>query len=273
MSYETCQKTATLIKSKISGYSPKIAITLGSGLGKFAEHITDKVILPYSSLSSFPETSISGHRGDLIIGRLNGVDVACLSGRVHVYEGKGFDVMAGAIRTLKYIGVETLFLTNAAGSLNPDFGPGALMMITDHLNLMGGNPLVGGNDERIGPRFPVLSEAWHPALSQKLRDTATEQNIPLGEGVYCALLGPTFETPAEVKMVRLLGADAVGMSTVPDCILANHCGLNVIGCSVITNWGVGMENAVVNHDQTLSAAALATENLTSLLTHFVQKHG
>lgn len=273
ISYEICLETANLIKSKINGYSPKLAIGLGSGLGNFTDHMEDKIILPYESLPAFPETTISGHSGNLVIGRLGNVDIVCLSGRVHVYEGKGFDVMAGAIRSLKLAGIETLFLTNAAGSLNENVGPGGLMMITDHINLMGGNPLVGTNDDRFGTRFPVLTEAWDPQLSVLLRETATEHDIPLSQGVYCALLGPSFETAAEVRMVKMLGADAVGMSTVPDCILANHCGLKVIGCSVITNFGVGMKNAIVNHDQTLSAAALATEHMTKLIKAFVAKHG
>lgn len=269
--FEICQQTASQIKQAAKGLEPKIAVILGSGLGSLAAQIKDPIRLSYDDLPAFPTTTVEGHEGALIMGTLNGVAVACLSGRVHGYEGRGFDAMAGALRSLKMAGCEVLILTNAAGSLNLDVAPGRLMLIEDHINLLGNNPLVGSNDDRIGVRFPPLIDAWNKDLSSLMKDTASELGIDLAKGTYCAMLGPSFETPAEIKMIKMVGADAVGMSTVPECILANHCGLRVVGCSVITNFGVGMADENVSHDQTLHFADVGAQDLTNLVKAFLPK--
>lgn len=252
-----------------SGRRPRIGIVLGSGLGAVADAVEDAVVIPYQALPGFPVPTVSGHSGRLVVGRLGGQEVAVMQGRVHAYEGNGFAALRTAVRALKRAGCEMLALTCAAGSLRPEVGPGRLMMITDHLNLLGVNPLVGPNDEAFGPRFPSLTDAWDPELRGRLAAAARGLGITLAEGVYAASLGPSFETPAEVRMLRALGADAVGMSTVPECIIARHCGLRVVGCAVITNLGVGLSDGPVDHDQTLSAASAAAVDLERLLTGFL----
>lgn len=195
-----------------------------------------------------------------------------MQGRVHGYEGNGFDALKVAIRALKLAGCETLFVSCAAGSLRSDVGPGRLMAISDHINLLGTNPLTGPNDDSFGPRFPSMTDAWDPELRGLLQKVAGDLGIDLAQGIYAAWPGPSFETPAEVRMIALLGGEAVGMSTVPDCIIARHCGLKVVGCAVITNFGVGLDDGPVNHDQTLSAAAAAAGDLERLLIGFLERY-
>lgn len=259
----------TVIRGLAPGFTPRIGLVLGSGLGPLADRITDAVAISYADLPGFPEPGVSGHAGRLILGRLAGVPVACLQGRAHPYEGRGHGVMAVPIRTLKSLGCEGVVLTCAAGSLRPEVGPGRLMLIEDHINLQGGNPLVGPNDEAIGPRFPPLADAYDPAWRAGMRTAAVAEGIDLARGIYCAWLGPSFETPAEVRMIRLLGADAVGMSTVPETILARHCGLKVAAVAVITNLGVGLSDVPVDHAQTLRAAAAAGDDLARLVERFL----
>ena len=250
------------------GFRPSMGVILGSGLGIVADAIDPLLTISYASLPGFPAPTVEGHDGTLVLGWLAGLPVACLRGRVHGYEGRGLDVMAPVIRCLKAVGCQSLFLTCAAGSLNVEVGPGRLMMITDHLNLMGGNPLIGPNDAIIGPRFPGMVDAWDAQLRQILANAATALGLDLARGVYAAVTGPSFETPAEVRMLARLGADAVGMSTVPECILARHCGLRVAGVAVITNLGVGLDDAPVDHEQTLRAAGAAAADLKRLLMAF-----
>lgn len=268
----TAARAAAEILHHTGGRRPRVGVVLGSGLGGIADKVTDPVVIPYADLHGFPVPTVSGHAGRLILGRLGGVEVACMQGRVHGYEGNGFDALKVAIRALKLAGCEMLFLSCAAGSLRRDVGPGRLMMITDHINLLGLNPLTGPNDDSFGPRFPSMTGAWDPGLRASLAEVASELGIDLAQGVYAAWPGPSFETPAEVRMIALLGGEAVGMSTVPDCIIARHCGMRVVGCAVITNFGVGLDDGPVNHDQTLSAAAAAAGDLERLLIGLLERY-
>ena len=262
-------EAAEIAAERAPGRTPRVALVLGSGLGPLADRIEDAVAVSYGDLPGFPEAGVEGHAGRLVLGRLAGVPVACLQGRAHAYEGKGYDVMATPVRTMKLLGCETIYLTCAAGSLRPEVGAGRLMTITDHINMQGGNPLVGPNDPQLGPRFPPLVDAYDPALRRLQREAAAALGIELAEGVYCAWLGPSFETPAEVRMIQGFGADAVGMSTVPECILARHCGLTVTATAVITNLGVGLSDDPVDHAQTLRAATEAGAELAALIERFL----
>lgn len=263
-------EAALTIQHRVPGFAPRMALVLGSGLGPLADKIENAHTIPYADLPGFPQIGVSGHAGKLILGTLGGVPVACLAGRAHAYEGR-IDAMKVPVRTVKLIGAEAIYLTCAAGSLRQEVGPGSLMTITDHINLMGGNPLTGPNDADFGPRFPPMDKAYDADLVSAQRQEADALGVDLADGVYAAWLGPAFETPAEVRMIKTMGADAVGMSTVPECIVARHCGLRVTATAVITNLGVGLSDAPVNHDQTLSAAAEAGERLQALVTNVVRR--
>ena len=263
-------EAAVEIVKRAPGLAPRVGIVLGSGLGGLADLIADAVAVPYDEIPGFPATGVQGHAGKLVLGRLGGVAVVCMVGRAHAYEGRGVDVMAVPVRTMKELGCELLYLTCAAGSLRHDVGAGRLMMITDHINLLGGNPLVGTNADAYGARFVSLEDAYDPALRALQGRVAEEKGIDLAQGVYCAWLGPSFETPAEVRMIKALGADAVGMSTVPECILARHCGLKVIALAAITNLGVGLASEPVDHDHTLAAAAGVANDVQTLIVGFLE---
>ncbi len=263
-------QAAEVIARHAPDIAPRVALVLGSGLGPLADRVEGATAISYAELPGFPEPGVEGHAGRLVLGTLGGTAVACLQGRAHAYEGRGYDVMATSVRTMRAIGCEAIYLTCAAGSLRPEVGAGRLMTITDHINLQGGNPLVGPNDPQIGPRFPPMVGAYDPDLAARQRAAADALGLKLASGVYCAWLGPTFETPAEVRMIQGLGADAVGMSTVPECILARHCGLKVTATAVITNLGVGLSDEPVDHDQTLRAATAAGEDLARLITRWLE---
>ena len=258
------------IRAAASGFAPRLALVLGSGLGTLADRIAPRAILAYADIPGFPIPSVAGHSGRLILGTLGTLPVACLEGRVHVYEGQGAAAMAVPIRSLKQLGAEALLLTSAAGSLLPSLAPGRLMMITDHVNLMPHNPLVGPNDDGVGPRFPSLVAAYDPELRTRLAAAARMSGLDLAAGTYLATSGPNFETPAEIRAFRLLGADAVGMSIVPEVILARHCGLRVAAIAAITNFGEGMGGAPVSHAHTLAVAAEAARDLERLLVAFAE---
>lgn len=247
---------------------PSLGLILGSGLGPFADALENSVSIPYSEIPHFPELGVSGHSGELVIGDMAGKTLVCLKGRAHAYEGR-IDAMAVPVRVMKVLGVEALYITASAGSLNLDVGPGRLMTITDHLNLMGTSPLVGPNVEGFGPRFPPMADAYDPELIARQQEAAKTAGVELASGVYAAWLGPAFETPAEVRMIKGFGADAVGMSVVPECLLARHCGLKVTATAVITNFGVGMTDMKINHDQTLAGAKSAEEDFRRFLEAFV----
>ena len=262
---------AAAVLRERAGAAPRVGVVLGSGLGAVAEAVQDQVIVGYDELPGFPQPTVEGHAGRAVLGRIAGVPVAVLQGRAHLYEGGDPQALREPIRALRGAGAEILVLTNAAGSLRPAVGPGHLMAITDHINLTGTNLLVGANDERIGPRFPNLRDAYDPALLAALRASAQVLGIPLAEGVYLAVTGPSFETPAEIRAYRTLGADAVGMSTVQETILARHCGLRVAAVSVITNLAEGLGDRPLSHEQTLQTAERGAADLTRLLLTFVAR--
>jgi xanthosine phosphorylase len=243
---------------------------LGSGLGGLANGLDDAVTTSYANLPGFPAPGVAGHEGALVLGRLGGLAVACLQGRRHVYEGGDPGAMRAPIRALRRLGAETLLVTNAAGSLRAEVGPGRLMAIADHINLLGVNPLSGPNDDAVGPRFPSLRDAYDPELRDRLQTAAGALGIELAEGVYLATAGPSFETPAEIRAFRTLGADAVGMSTVPEVILARHCGLRVVAVSAITNLAEGMGGEALSHAQTLRNAEVAARDLMRLVQRFAE---
>jgi xanthosine phosphorylase len=261
-------RAATLIRAHAHPHAPRLAVVLGTGLGAVADAVASPVILPYAELPGFPLSAVAGHENRLVLGTLAGLPVACLQGRVHVYEGAGFDAMTVPIRVLRRAGIETLLLTNAAGSLRPAVGPGRLMLIADHINLQPGNPLTGANDAAFGPRFPSLRDAYDPILRARMRENAGRLSIDLAEGTYLACGGPSFETPAEIRAFQILGADAVGMSTVPEVILARHCGLRVCAVSVITNLAEGIAADSPSHAQTLAVAERAAGDLARLIAAF-----
>ena len=251
---------------------PRVGIVLGSGLGPLADEVADPLVAPYAELPGFPVGGVAGHAGRLLLGALDGVPVAVLQGRAHLYEGIEPTMVREPVRTLRALGATTLLLTNAAGSLREDVGPGRLMAITDHINLTGANPLIGPNDDDVGPRFPSLRDAYDAALRAALRAAAAAAGIDLAEGVYLAVAGPSFETPAEIRAFRTLGADAVGMSTVPEAIVARHAGLRVAAVSVITNLAEGLSDVALSHEQTLAEGERGAAALAPLLRRWVANH-
>ena len=259
-----------VIAERAPGFSPRLGIVLGSGLGAVADALEGAVTISYGDLPGFPAPGIAGHAGTLALGTLAGLPVACLQGRSHVYEGADPGAMRGPVRALRRAGAEALFVTNAAGSLRADVGPGSLMAIADHINMLGVNPLTGPNDDSAGPRFPSLRDAYDPELRRVLHGCADALGIPLAEGVYVATAGPSFETPAEIRAFRTLGADAVGMSTIPEVILARHAGLRVAAVSAITNLAEGMGGEPLSHEQTLRHAQAAAGDLTRLIVGFCE---
>jgi xanthosine phosphorylase len=270
---EEARKAAQLVTARTAGRKPAVGIVLGSGLGGLADRIEDAIAIDYRELPGFPVPSVEGHVGRLVIGRLGGIHVACLQGRVHLYEGHSARAVVPLVRTLKLIGCDTLFVTNAAGALDIDARPGSLMLIVDHINLQGDNPLVGANDDAFGPRFPAMSGAYDRELQDLLRACAKDLGIALRHGVYLALRGPCFETPAEITAFQRLGANAVGMSTVPEVIVARHCGMRVAAISVLTNLGAGLADEVLSHEQTLHFSGLAAADLQRLVIALLQRLG
>jgi xanthosine phosphorylase len=264
------EAAAAVIARAAPGFTPKLGIILGSGLGGLADTAADAVSIDYGDLPGFPEPGVAGHGGRMVLGRIGGLPVACLQGRRHVYEGGDPGTMRAPVRSLMHAGAGALLVTNAAGSLRAESKPGTLMAISDHINMLGVNPLSGPNDDDVGPRFPSLRDAYDPALRGVLRNCAGELGFALPEGVYLATAGPSFETPAEIRAFRTLGADAVGMSTVPEVILARHCGLRVAAVSAITNLAEGMGGESLSHEQTLRNAEVAARDLSALVARFCQ---
>jgi xanthosine phosphorylase len=264
-------RAARAIKARRPDFTPKIGVILGSGLGKLANSIEDAIMIPYEELPDFGNSTVAGHDGFLVLGYLQGVPVACLKGRRHFYEGISNPMVQTLVRTLKLLGCETLLATNAAGSMRSEAGPGSLMLITDHINFSFHNPLVGQNDDEFGPRFIGMEDAYDPKLRELMLSTADELEITLHQGVYISVLGPSFETPAEIRAFKLWGADAVGMSTVPEVIVARHCGLKVVVVSAITNYASGMNDAPLTHEETLHFADKASHNMQRLVENFVKK--
>jgi purine-nucleoside phosphorylase len=258
---------ARIIRDRAGAEAPRLAIVLGSGLGALADNVEDAIRIPYADLPGFPASGVSGHAAMLVAGRLRGMRVALLAGRAHSYEHGDADAMRGPIETLAALGCGALVISNAAGSTRADMAPGALMAITDHINWSGRNPLIGAAGDG---RFVDLSDAYDPALLARLRAVAAAQGTELHEGVYAWFSGPSFETPAEIRAIRLLGADAVGMSTVPETILARFWGLRVAAVSVITNFAAGMSADPLSHGETRSQAAKAEAKFTALIAGFAE---
>jgi inosine/guanosine/xanthosine phosphorylase family protein len=265
------KKTAEFIKNALSVKSPKVAIILGSGLSEFSSQLQNVKSIAYKDIPSFPHSTVKGHKGELLRGFIGDKEVICLNGRFHLYEGHDPEIIAKVIRILKELGIEQLIVTNAAGSLNTELVPGSLMLINDHINFSGKNPLIGTNDDNYGPRFPSMNDAYSSKLREKCHKIAKSQRIELKEGVYLMVLGPNFETNAEVKAFSILGADAVGMSTVPEVISAKHCSIDVLGISVITNYASGIMNNNPSHQETLEEANKASKKLTNLIVEFINK--
>ena len=247
--------------------SPKTAIILGSSLGPIAEAVTDPLIIPYADLPGFPMPKISGHAGRLVVGTMGGAQVAVLQGRAHPYESGNAAVMRPAIEMLKDAGIETLILTNAAGSLDPQLRPGSIMLITDHINYSGMNPLIGQHGDE---NFVGMTDAYDPAIRKKFLAAAKVEKITLNQGVYVWFSGPSFETPAEIRMAQIIGGHAVGMSTAPEAILARRFGLKVAGLSVITNLGAGIEGASPSHEETKTEGAKAVADMSRLLMRYFE---
>jgi len=262
------REAADYIRGRIA-VQPKIGLVLGSGLGVLADAMEDAATIPYAEIPHFPLTTVEGHAGELKIGRYAGKPVLLMKGRFHMYEGYAAETVAFPIRVMKALGVGTLILTNAAGGINADFRPGDLMLISDHINFMGRNPLVGPNDPEFGPRFPDMTEAY----SRRLRELARREGEAIGvafrEGVYAGVLGPSYETPAEIRMLRILGADAVGMSTVPEAITARHAGIEVLGISCISNMAAGMLARPLSHEEVMETAERVKETFIRAVARIV----
>lgn len=274
MSSNTPFQAAAIIRARMpANFQPRVAMILGSGLGVLAEQMTDAVSISFDELPGFPISTVHGHAGQLVLGTLAGVQVVCLKGRGHFYEGYGPAVMTSAVRTIKLLGCEMLFVTNAAGSLRTEVDAGSLVALNDHINFLPGTPMVGPNDERFGPRFFSMANAYDADLRKLLQSTAADKSITLHEGVYIAYPGPNFETPAEIRAFKTLGADVVGMSVVPEVVSARHCGLKVVGVSVVTNLAEGLSPFPLSHEQTLKYAAIAAKDMVTLIHGFIERLG
>ena len=244
---------------------PALGVVLGSGLGAFANELEDRVDLPYSELPGWPGSTAVGHAGLLILGRVSDVDVAVMAGRVHLYEGYSPAQVTFGVRVLGRIGVRSMVFTNAAGGINLALGRGSLVLISDHINLQGSNPLTGPNDDSLGPRFPDMSEAYSREYRDIAKKIAADLGITIAEGVYAAVMGPSYETPAEIRYLRAIGADMVGMSTVPEVIVANHMGIKVLGISCVTNMAAGILPQRISHEEVLETGEMVQETLVRFL--------
>jgi purine-nucleoside phosphorylase len=264
---EQIDETADAIRARTS-YRPRVAIILGSGLNGLAESTQKADKIPFGELPHFPVSTVQGHAGRLVIGELEGQAVFVMQGRIHFYEGYSMNHLTLPVRVMKRLGIETLIVSNAAGGVNPDFSPGDVMLITDHLNLMGmtgANPLMGPNLDELGPRFPDMSQAYDRGLADLARRVAKEHNLTLREGVYAALSGPSFESPADLRFLRLVGADAVGMSTVPEVIVAHHAGMRVLGFSGISNKANLDGSTVTTHEEVIEAGKIITPKVETII--------
>jgi purine-nucleoside phosphorylase len=252
---------------------PQVGIVLGSGLGALADELTDATAVPFAELPGWPPASAPGHAGRLVLARLDGVPVVCLQGRLHLYEGNPERLVVEPVLLMGRLGAKVILLTNAAGGVNAAWPAGTLMLISDHINLTGRNPLIGDSEEALGPRFPDFTDAWSPRLRALVRRAAQEEGVELKEGVYVGLTGPTYETPAEIRMLRTLGADAVGMSTVLEAIAARWAGLEIVGISLVTNPGAGITGQPLAHEDVIEAAAEAGPRFQRVVRRFVRLVG
>jgi len=268
--YERAEHATRIIRARTT-VEPRIAVVLGSGLGGFADDFEEPVAIPYDEIPGFVRSTAQGHAGRMVIGKIDSIPVLAMQGRLHYYEGYSLEEVTFPVRTFGLLGIKTLVLTNAAGGINVQLSEGALMVISDHLNLMGVNPLRGPNDERFGPRFPDMSAVYSPELQELVVEEAKAIGIEVRRGIYGALSGPSYETPAEIHLLRNLGADAVGMSTVPEAIVARHMGLEVLGISCITNMAAGISESLINHDEVMETGLRVRETFTKLLRRIIAK--
>jgi xanthosine phosphorylase len=267
----TMQETMSAIRKYAPNFNAKVGMILGSGLGAIADQLTNVTTIPYQAIPGLHAGGVAGHASLLVMGYLNDVPVVCLKGRLHVYEGATYESIRTLVRIVKQLGASTLIITAAAGSLQVEAGPGEIMVINDHINLQPGNPLLGPNDESIGPRFVSLENAYDEELREIFFAVGQKLNIPLHQGIYASVLGPSFETPAEIRAFRMLGANAVGMSVVPEVIIARHCGLKVLCATAISNLAVGLSPEKVTHEVTLQYSELAARKLIKLIPEFVKE--
>ena len=264
------EESAEYIKDRLK-IKPELGLILGSGLGILADEIEDKLELSYQEIPNFPTSTVKGHAGQLVLGRLEGKEVVAMQGRFHYYEGYGLDMVTFPVRVMKMLGVESLLVTNSAGGVNRNFNVGDFMIINDHINLMGDNPLIGKNLEALGTRFPDMSMAYSDKLIELLEDTASKEGITVKKGVYAGMSGPSYETPAEIRMISLLGGDAVGMSTVPEVIVANHMKMDVVGISCITNMAAGILPQPLSHTEVIETTQRVKPKFIKLVKSFIRK--
>ena len=266
--YERAEHATRIIRSRIT-VEPRIALVLGSGLGGFADDFEESVAIPYEDIPGFVRSTAQGHAGRLVVGKVDNVPVLAMQGRVHYYEGYSLEEVTFPVRTFNLLGIKTLILTNASGGINVELTQGALMVISDHLNLMGVNPLRGPNDERFGPRFPDMTSVYSKELQELVVEEAKAISVEVRRGIYGALSGPSYETPAEIHLLRTLGADAVGMSTVPEAIVARHMGMEVLGISCITNMAAGISDEPINHEEVIATGDRVRATFTELLQRVI----
>lgn len=268
MDINAIQEASNFIKGELNN-QPTIGLILGSGLGVLADEINNPTAISYETIPGFPVSTVSGHEGKLIIGELEGKQVIAMQGRFHFYEGYSLDKVTFPVRVMKALGIESLIVTNAAGGVNTDYQPGDLMLITDHINNMGTNPLIGSNDESMGVRFPDMSQSYDKEYLALAEKSAKKLNINVQKGVYVGNTGPTYETPAEIKMLRAWGADAVGMSTVPEVIVARHAGIRTLGISCISNMAAGILDQPLTHEEVIETTTFARENFLNLVKDII----
>jgi purine-nucleoside phosphorylase len=268
--WDRIEEAAAHIRSRCNAL-PETAIVLGSGLGDFSDTLLDAIATPYADLPHWPPSTVVGHAGRLVVGTVAGKRIAALSGRVHYYEGHDLGTVVFATRVMARLGVRRLILTNAAGGINTGFAQGALMIIDDHINMLGSNPLIGPNDDRFGPRFPDMSEVYSARLRTIADDAARARGVPVSHGIYVAVHGPSYETPAEIRFYRTMGADAIGMSTVPEAIAARHMGLEVLGISCISNAAAGVLPQPIDHQEVLATMQRVRNSFVSLLEGIIER--
>ena len=263
--FEQYNESALALKDRLGGFQPKVLLILGSGLGFLGDEVEHPIVVPYSEVPHMKFSTAPGHKGQFVFGRLGGQDVAVMQGRLHTYEGWDFDDVSYPVRVLRLLGAQTLVVTNAAGAVNVDFSAGDIMMITDHIKLFGVSPLCGPNVEEFGPRFPDVSPIYTPQLQTVAQEAAAQLGQTLRQGVYMYFPGPQFETPAEVRMARVLGADACGMSTVPEAIVAAHCGMKVLGFTLCTNMCAGILDQPLSGEEVMEIAAVSAKKFSALV--------
>jgi len=266
----TYQETSDFIASK-TALKPDLGIILGSGLGALGNRLEDASIIPYSEIPHFVSSTAPGHEGRIVIGKLGGKTILCMQGRFHYYEGYTMKQITYPVRVMKKLGIQTLILTNSCGGLNPDFVPGDLMLISDHINFMGQNPLIGSNEEQFGARFPDMTRVYSRDLAALAKQVASEKGINLREGIYVGYSGPSFETPAEIKLFQLFGGSAVGMSTVPEAIVASHCGMRVLAMSCVTNLAAGILDVPLSGEEVIEVAGKAADKFIRLVTEIIKR--